>query len=311
MNESFWLPDGASTLSPEVDSLFYFVTWASAILFAGVLAAIVYLAFRYRRRHPGEVPTPVEPSKLIEITWIVLPTVLVLIVFNWGFKLFIRQGVSPPDAYEIQVRAAQWKWDFEYPNGTVVTDEVHVPVDRPVRFVMSSVDVLHSLFVPEFRVKHDVLPDRYTSVWFEATRTDTFTVFCTEYCGLDHSGMLATLVVDSQGDFEAWLSEAGAAEDLPLPELGANLYEQQMCVQCHSLDGSAGIGPTFQGLFGSTETLSDGSVVQVDENYLRESILEPGAAVVEGYQNVMPAAYGSLSERQISALITFIREQSQ
>lgn len=311
MNGSFWLPEGASTLSQEVDSLFYFVTWASAILFVGVMAAMIYFAIRYKRRQAYEVPAPVEPSKFIEISWIVIPTILVLIVFNWGFKVFIKQGVAPPDSYDITVRASMWKWDFEYPDGTVSTGELHVPVDRPVRLMMSSSDVIHSFFVPEFRVKQDVLPDRYSSVWFEATRVDTFQVFCTEYCGNGHSAMLADVVTHSQGEFEDWLESAGAAEDLPLPELGERLYEQQMCVQCHSLDGSATIGPTFQGLFGSTETLADGSSIQVDENYLRESILEPGATIVEGFQNVMPAAYGSLSERQVSALIEFIRLQSE
>ena len=311
MDGSFWLPDGASTLAPEIDSLFYFVTWASAILFFGVMAAMVYFAYRYRRREELEVPSPVEPSKVVEVTWIVLPTILVLVVFNWGFRVFIKQGVAPPDSYEIQVRASMWKWDFEYPDGTISTGELHVPVDRPVRLVMSSADVLHSFFVPEFRAKQDVLPDRYSSVWFTATRQDTFNVFCTEYCGTGHSAMLATVIVGSQNDFEDWLQSAGAAEDLPLPELGARLWEQQMCVQCHSTDGSPGIGPTVLGLYGSTETLADGSTVDVDENYLRESILEPGAKIVQGYQNVMPPAYGSLSERQVSALIAFIQEQSE
>lgn len=311
MNGSFWLPEGTSTLAPEIDSLFYFVTWASAILFFGVMAAMVYFAYRYRRRDELEVPSPVEPNQIIEITWIVLPTILVLIVFNWGFKVFIKQGVAPPDSYDIQVRASMWKWDFEYPDGTTTTGEFHVPVDRPVRLIMSSADVLHSFFVPEFRVKQDILPDRYTSVWFTATKQDTFNVYCTEYCGNGHSAMLATVVTESQGEFENWLQSAGAAEDLPLPELGARLYEQQMCQQCHSTDGTPGIGPTMLGLYGSTETMADGETVQVDENYLRESILEPGARIVEGYQNVMPPTYGGLSERQVSALITYIEELSE
>ena len=307
MNETFWLPESASTLAPEVDSLFYFVTWASVILFVGVMAAMVYFAYRYRRRDELEVPAPVEPNKIIEITWIVVPTILVLILFNWGFKVFVKQGVAPPDSYEIQVRASMWKWDFEYPNGTVTTGELHVPVDRPVRLVMSSADVLHSFFVPEFRAKQDVLPDRYSSVWFTATKQDTFNIFCTEYCGNGHSAMLAKVVAESQDEFEGWLETAGVDEDMPLPELGAQLYEQQMCVQCHSTDGTPGVGPSLAGLAGTTETLSDGSTVQVDENYLRESILEPGAKIVEGYQNVMPPTYGSLSERQVSGLIAYIQ----
>ncbi len=307
MTGSFWLPDGASTLSPDIDSLFYFVTWASIILFAGVAAAIVYLAYRYRRR-PGAVPARVKPSKIVEISWVVLPTILVLVVFNWGFRLFIEQSVAPPNAYEIYARGAMWKWDFEYPTGTVSTNELHVPVDRPVRLVMSSEDVLHSFFVPAFRVKQDVLPDRYSSVWFEATRVDTFQVFCTEYCGAGHSIMLASVITHSQGDFEAWLASAGVDEDTPLPELGAQLYQQQACFACHSLDGTAVIGPSFAGLYGKTETLDDGSTALVDDDYLRESIVDPGAKIVEGYQNVMQP-YAGLSDRELSALIAFIREQ--
>ncbi|MEX0821149.1 MAG: cytochrome c oxidase subunit II [Rhodothermales bacterium] len=308
MNDTFWLPESASTMSPEIDSLFYFVTWASIILFVGVVAATIYLAVRYRRQDEVHVPQPVEPNTIVEISWIILPTILVLIIFNWGFKLFIDQSVSPPDAYEIQVRGSMWNWEFEYPNGTVTVGELHVPVDRPVRLNMSSVDVLHSFFVPEFRVKQDVLPDRYSSVWFEATRTDTFHVFCTEYCGQGHSEMLSSLVTHSQGDFEEWLASAGTDEDMPLPELGQQLYEQRGCAACHSIDGTAGIGPTLQGLYGETETLADGSTVEVDEDFLRESILEPGATIVEGYQNVMPAAYGNLSERELSGLIAYIEQ---
>lgn len=309
MNESFWLPDGASTMAPEIDSLFHFVNWASAILFVGVVGAMIYLAFRYRRRHDGELPAPVEPSKIVEVSWIILPTILVLIVFNWGFKLFIDQSVSPPDSYEVQVRGSMWSWEFEYPNGAISVGELHVPVDRPVRLNMSSIDVLHSFFVPAFRVKQDVLPDRYSSVWFQATRTDTFQVFCTEYCGQQHSGMLASVITHSQGDFEEWLSSAGVDEDMPLPELGEQLYNQRQCMACHSLDGTPGIGPTFQGLYGATETLDDGSTVEVDDNYLRESILEPGATIVQGYQNIMPAAYTNLSERELSGLVAFIEQQ--
>lgn len=307
MTGSFWLPDGASTLSSDVDSLFYFVTWASIILFAGVAAAVAYLAYRYRRG-AGAVPVRVKPSKIVEISWVALPTILVLIVFNWGFRVFIEQSVAPPNAYEIYVRGAMWKWDFEYPTGTVSTNELHVPVDRPVRLVMSSEDVLHSFFVPAFRVKQDVLPNRYSAVWFEATRVDTFQVFCTEYCGAGHAIMLASVITHSQGDFEAWLASAGVDEDTPLPELGAQLYQEQVCIACHSLDGTPGIGPTFAGLYGKTETLDDGSEVVADDDYLRESIVEPGAKLVEGYANVM-TPYPQLSDRELSALIAFIREQ--
>lgn len=309
IGEGIWLPESASTLAPELDSLFYFVYWVSVVLFVGVVACMLYFAYKYRRSEPGERAELVQENKLIEISWVIIPTILVLIVFTWGFRLFIRQGVAPPDAYQINVRAQQWSWLFEYPNGAT-SNELHVPVNRPVRLKMSSTDVLHSFFVPAFRVKQDVLPNRYSYVWFEATQRDTFKVLCTEYCGTGHSGMLADVVVQSQAQFEDWIESAGAPEDMPLPQLGERLYTQQGCATCHSLDGSRTVGPSFQNLYGSEETLSDGSTVTVDENYLRESILKPGAQIVQGFQNVMPASFSSLSEREVSALIAFIKSQS-
>ncbi len=304
-----WLPEDASTLAPAVDSLFYFVLWVSVILFVGVVAAMVYFAFKYRRRDPHMVPVPVKESKILEISWVIIPAILVLLVFNWGFRLYVELGVPPPNSYEIRVTAKQWLWEFEYPNGTKTTNELHVPVDRPVKLVMSSTDVIHSMFIPVFRVKHDVLPNRYSAVWFEATKMGEYTAFCTEYCGTQHSGMLASVVVHRQDDFENWLETAGGSgEDMPLPEYGQVLYQQQACFTCHSIDGSDKVGPTFQGLFGRSEQLQGGGSVQVDENYLRESILEPNAKIVAGYQPVMPP-YASLNERQVSALIEFIKQQ--
>ena len=309
-NGTVWMPEGASTFAGDIDALFYFVHWSSVILFVGVVAAMCYFAVRYRRRSVEDRPVPVKENKLIEASWIVIPTILVLVVFNWGFRSFITLNVAPPDAYEIIVRGRQWLWEFEYPNGTTTIGELHVPVDRPVRLVMSSEDVIHSFFVPAFRVKHDVLPNRYTSVWFQATRTGEFDIFCTEYCGTQHAGMLGMVVVESQEDFNEWLESGGGDfDEMPLPEYGEVLYQQQGCNACHSLDGSNLVGPSFQGLYGSQHGLEDGSTVTVDENYLRESILAPAAQIAEGYQPIMPASYSALSERQVSALIAFIEAQ--
>jgi len=308
-SNSVWLPTDASTLAPEYDSLFYFVLWASVVIFVGVVAAMVWFAYKYRRQSPDERPELVEESQLMEISWVVIPTILVLIVFTWGFRAFIKFGVAPPDAYQIDVRAQQWSWLFTYPDGTQ-SSELHVPVDRPVRLKMNSTDVLHSFAVPAFRVKQDVLPNRYSYVWFESTKTGTYKVYCTEYCGTEHSGMLADVVVQSQSDFEQWLQEAGTPEDMPLPELGQRVYQQQGCQACHSLDGSRMVGPTLQNAYGTERQFADGSSAVADENYLRQSILNPGEHVVEGYQNVMPASYSSLSDRQVNALVAFIKEQS-
>jgi len=305
----FWLPEAASTMAPEVDSLFNFVTVVSTILLVGVVAAMLWFIYRYRRQNPGERPAPVEESKLLEISWIVIPTILVLLVFNWGFKSFITQKTIPPDAYEIRVQARQWSWSFEYPNG-VTSDTMYVPANEPVKTTMTSSSVLHSFFVPAFRVKQDVLPNRYSSVWFEATKKGTFDVFCTEYCGLDHSEMDAAVKVVSRERFDQWLKQAATPKDIPLPRLGEQLYSQQGCQGCHSLDGSDMVGPTWKGLYGKTgHEMSDGSTVTADENYLRTSILQAGDKVVQGYQNVMPS-YASLSEKEVAGLVAFIKEQS-
>lgn len=303
------MPEAASTLAPSIDSLFYFVTWTSAILFSGVVAAMVYFAFRYRRRQAAEVPVPIKESKLLELTWTVIPTILVLIVFTWGFKTYIKIGVAPPEAYEIRVTGKKWLWEFAYPNGTTSVGELHVPVDRPVKLTMNSVDVIHSFFVPAFRVKHDVIPNRYTQVWFQPTRTGEFDVFCTEYCGTSHSGMLAKVIVQTQEEFNEWVETGGTdLGDMPPVELGQMLYTKLACNSCHSLDGSPGVGPTWQGLFGKTGHPTSAGPVTVDENYLREAITQPAAKVVEGYQPVMPP-YPNLSEAELAGLIAFIKEQ--
>ena len=305
----FWLPEAASTMAPKIDSLFTFVNVVSGILLVGVVAAMLWFMYRYRRQDPAERPSPVKESKLLEISWIVIPTILVLLVFNWGFKSFVAQKTIPDNAYEIRVQARSWGWSFEYPNG-VTTDTLYVPADEPVKTTMSSQDVIHSFYVPAFRVKQDVLPNRYTSVWFEATKEGTYDLFCTEYCGRNHSEMDAEVKVVSRARFDQWLESAATPDDIPLPELGEKLYTQQGCQGCHSLDGSDMVGPTWKGLYGKTDhQMADGSMVTADANYLRESILQSGAKVVEGYQNVMPS-YASLSEREVTGLVEFIKEQS-
>ncbi len=307
---TLWLPPAESTLAPEIDGLFYFVYWISVVIFALVVLSMLYFVVRYRRRRPDEQPPHVKESKLLELSWIVVPTILCMIVFTWGFQSFLRLGTAPPDAYQITVRAKKWLWEFEYPNGTVATNELRVPIGRNVRLVMSSEDVLHSFFVPAFRVKHDVLPNRYTSVWFNATTEGEKQVFCTEYCGTQHSGMLAKVMVLPEDEFQEWVESGGGNfDDMPLPEYGATLYQQQACFTCHSTDGTQVIGPTFQGLFGKTRAFTDGTSTVADENYIRESILNPAAKIVEGFNPIMPASYSGLNERQLSALIAFIQEQ--
>ena len=304
---TFWLPESGSTLSPELDALFYFVYWLSVVIFIAVTIAVVVFAIKYRRRSDSDVPPIVHESKILETAWIVVPTILVLIVFTWGFRNFLKLNTPPANAYEIQVTGKQWIWDYTYPNGKKSTGDLHVPVDRPVRLVMTSDDVLHSFFVPAFRVKMDVVPNRYSSVWFEATVTREHPILCTEYCGTQHSGMMGNVVVQSSEDFDAWLQSG--VEDMAPEEYGALIYTQQNCNVCHSLDGSRLVGPSFQGVFGMQRNFTDGTSGVVDENYLIESIVNPMAKVVESYPPGMPTIYSSLDSDQLNALVAFIKEQ--
>ncbi len=303
---TFWLPESASTVSGDVDSLFYLVTWISVVIFVLVVAAMVYFMMRYRRHHAGQVGAPAHESKWFEMSTVVVSTILVLIVFTWGFRVYLKLNIAPPGAYEIQVTASQWKWDYTYPDGTVYAGDLHVPADKPVRLVMNSIDVLHSFFVPQFRVKQDVLPNRYSSVWFEATRADTFDVYCTEYCGNQHSGMLGQVIAHPQEEFEEWLASAGGGGLSP-EEYGERLFGQNNCNTCHSIDGTRLVGPTMQGLFGSQRQLVSGESVEADENYLLSSIVAPAAQVVEGYPPAMPPSYGSLPQDQLDALVAYIK----
>ena len=303
-----WLPEAASTVAGDVDALFYFILWVSTILFVGVIGTLVLFAWRFRRRSEGDRPVPVHENKLIEASWIIVPTVLVAVVFVWGFRLFLEMGIAPPNSYEIDVRARKWSWLFEYPDG-VQSSELHVPVNRPVKLRMISEDVNHAFFVPAFRVKNDVFQGRYSYVWFEATRRDTFDVVCAEYCGTAHSDMLTRVVVHSQDNFESWLADNAMDADMTPAERGERIYTQQGCFACHSLDGSTMTGPSFQGLAGSTRTFTDGTTAEADDNYLRAAIVNPAAEIVEGYQALMPGTYSGLPAEDIDALVAFIQAQ--
>ncbi len=302
------LPEQASSLASSFDYTFYVVYYLALFFFGGVMLAIIIFSLLHYRRAREERPPVIRESKLLELTWVIIPSILVIIVFTLGFKNYVKARVSPPPAYEIKVTGKQWLWQFEYPDGTTSVGELYVPVNRPIRLLMSSTDVIHSFYVPAFRLKYDVLPSRYTTMWFTAIKTGDYDIFCAEYCGTSHSGMLAKLHVVSQEEFDNWLASAGGPpEGVSLAEYGAQLYQQFACFTCHTTDGSKGIGPTFKGLFGKEEVLEDGTTVVVDENYLRESILDPKAKIVKGYPPVMPPYQGQLNDRQITALIEFIK----
>lgn len=302
------LPPAKSTLAGETDALFYFINITSLILLTGITIAIIYFSWKYRRRSENDVTPVITHNSKLEITWSIIPLILVMIVFGWGFTGYVNLTTPPDDAYEVRVVAKSWLWEFHYRNGAVSVGELHVPVDRPVKLVMSSDDVIHSFFVPDYRIKRDVLPNRYTSVWFEAMETGESIIFCTEYCGTQHSNMDAKVVVHTQEDFETWLETSDAMDDDMTPaEQGEVLVQRNACDNCHSVDGSSMQGPTFKGLWQSERQFEDGTTAVADENYIRESILEPSAKMVQGYPDVMPSYQGTLSDRQIDAIIEYIK----
>ena len=306
---SFWLPEQASTVAREVDSAFYFVYWISAFFFVLITGLIVWFAVRYRYR-PGirEKADPAPHHNLtLEVAWTVPPTLLVVAFFWVGFRGFMDLVTPPDNSYDVQVTGQKWNWLFTYPGGYVDPD-LHVPVYVPIRLTLSSQDVIHSFFVPAFRVKRDVVPGRYAKAWFQAQKAGEYQLFCAEYCGTSHSKMLSKVVVHEPGQFEHWLADASNFLDKMSPEdAGKKLYEQRGCPQCHSVDGKPGTGPTFLGLFGSTQAITAGGAVVADENYIRASILQPAAQVVAGFEPVMPSFQGRLSDREIDAIIAYLK----
>ncbi|MCF7805858.1 MAG: cytochrome c oxidase subunit II [Candidatus Marinimicrobia bacterium] len=311
---TFWMPQGSSTIAGEVDALFYFILWASVFFFLLVVGLSIYFIMKYRRREGREEATShIDYNIKLEAIWTIIPIILVVIVFVWGFKTYMKMQIVPRDAIEIKVTGRQWMWLFDYPNGSNSINELVVPVDQPVKLTLSSEDVIHSFYIPQFRIKQDVLPSRYTIAWFEATNTGEYDLYCAEFCGKGHSEMLATVRVVSQEQYASFLEGAGVegGEGMSLEQVGKQVYTSRACNTCHSIDGSPNVGPTFQNAYGHEVQLQDGSTVTVDENYIRESILEPKAKVVEGFQPVMPTFQGLVSERQIDGIIAYLKSLSE
>ncbi|MCH8028568.1 MAG: cytochrome c oxidase subunit II [Candidatus Dadabacteria bacterium] len=303
-----WLPEAASSIAGRVDNVIWFVTIISLVFFVFITALLVVFAIKYRRRSEDD-ETPYQVSHhTLEVVWTIIPSILVMVIFVYGFVVFEDLRTPPKDAMEINVTGKQWLWQFHYDNGKSTINELFVPEGRPVKLVMTSDDVLHSFFVPEFRVKQDLVPGMYTYLWFKAIKKGEFNIFCAEYCGTNHSGMLGKVKVLSPADFEKWkTSKEELIAGANLVEAGAELYTKRACIGCHSIDGSPMVGPTFKGIFGRQETLADGQEITVDENYLRKSIYEPQAQVVKGYQPIMPSFKGIISDNEVSALIAYMK----
>jgi cytochrome c oxidase subunit 2 len=308
--DSFWMPPRASSVAPAVDFVFNYIMAICAFFFALIMVLLVVFLIVYRRR-PGVEPGPAPShSTPLEIFWSVIPLGLVVSIFYFGFTTYMEMKNPPRNSLEIGVVAQKWSWAFQYADGTV-TDKLHVPVDRPVRLTMQSRDVIHSLFVPAFRVKMDVVPGRYTQAWFKAVTPGEWDLYCAEYCGAGHSDMLSKVVVHKPGEFERWLEEsAKAAGSMSPAQRGEKLFRTRGCGACHSTDGTpkTGGGPSLKGVFGHAVKVSKGDPVEsADENYLRESIVEPNARLVEGFGPIMPTFKGQLKDSEISDLIEYIK----
>lgn len=305
-----WLmPESASTLAADVDALTHFLVVVSVVFFVFIVAAMIFFAIRYRRRGLGENTSSVDRNHTLEIAWTVVPSILLFIAFIWGFQVYMKMAIVPKDAIEVKVTGQRWFWTFDYANGKNSVGEFVVPVNTPVKLLLSSQDVIHSFFVPVFRIKMDALPNRYTVEWFEATKEGEFKAYCAEFCGTSHSNMMATIKVVSRDAYEAWLEEeAHEGAGLPLAELGKKIYRSNACFTCHTIDGTKGIGPSWKAAFGKTRKLQSGKSILVDENYVRESILDPMAKVSAGYAPVMPTYQGILKDRDIDAIVAYLKE---
>src|SRR5215469_1144358 len=309
------MPPVGSEFAKEIDFMYMGLFWLSVVLFLMIAIPTVYFAWRYRYR-PGRVTPHATHNTTIEIIWTVLPLLLCVAIFFWGLKGWMEYAVAPGDAMEVQITAKKWLWQFEYPDGSRTINDLHVPVNRNVRFVMTSEDVIHDFFVPDMRVKHDIIPGRYTEVWFNPTAMGKHVITCAEYCGKGHSDMHAVLTVENDADFAKFLETGGTEwEDYfngkdpkkSPADWGRVQYETKGCNSCHTVDGTKSKGPSWKGIWGKMETLNNGSKVLVDENYVRESMMSPSAKVVNGFEPIMPSFQGLLKENQIKGLIAFIQ----
>ena len=309
MDQGFPLfPQQASSMAPHVDHLYFYLLVVSFFFATLIALSVIYFAIKYRRRSESELPPGVEGSLKLEVAWSVIPLLISLTFFFWGAKLFFAMNRPPTDALEISIVGKQWMWKIQHADGQREINELHVPVGRPVRLTMTSEDVIHDFFVPAFRMKKDVVPGRYATAWFEATRPGRYHVFCAQYCGTKHSAMTGWVEVMDPLAFQNWL--AGGTGGESLASAGAKLFVLHACNTCHRPDSLAR-GPNLEGLFGKTVTLQDGRTLVADENYIRESIVAPNAKLVAGFQPIMPTFQGLISEEGLLQLVAYIKSVSK
>lgn len=312
MTNAHAFQEAASRTTGQVDSLFLFIAGVCLFFFVLVEGLLIYFAVRYRRRK-GEEPAPtpdIRSNVILETVWVLIPTIVVVVFFYYGFMVFRDIRAPAPGAVDIHVTGRQFFFTFRYPDGRKAVNELRVPVGKPVKLVMTSDDVIHSFYVPAYRIKQDLVPGQYTTLYLHPDRAGTYDVLCAEYCGVGHSNMRASLIVMEPDAYARWQTEKPAEEAGTLVERGRELAEKSGCLQCHAIEGEPKVGPNFGGLIGRKIPLADGTSVTADEEYVRESILDPNAKVVKGYAPVMPTFKGSLSTEDVSALIAFLKSLS-
>ncbi len=300
-------PQQASSFAGSVDSLYGFLIAVTAFFSLLIGTLVVVFAIRYRRRSPDEIARDVHESGLLEVVWTVIPFGLVLVMFFWGASVFFRITRPPANTLDVYVTGKQWMWKIQHADGHREMNELHVPIGQPVRLTMASEDVIHSFFVPAFRFKRDVVPGRFSIAWFEATKPGKYHLFCAEFCGTRHSGMIGWVYAMKPADYQAWLS--GGAPGESLAAAGAKRFQEQACNSCHTEQAGAR-GPSLVGLFGKTVRLQGGQTIVADEAYIRESITNSQARLVEGYPPIMPTFQGLISEDGLLQLVAYVKSLS-
>jgi cytochrome c oxidase subunit II len=302
------VPDSASTLSWKVDAIYFYLSGVTLFFTLLISAVLIFFVIRYRRRTPYEIPRPIAGSHKLETLWTIIPFVISMTIFGWAARVYFEQSHPPENAIEVYVVGKQWMWKIQHSTGQREINELHVPVGRKVKLIMTTEDVIHDFFVPAFRMKADVVPGKYTTQWFEATKPGTYHLFCAEYCGMNHSGMIGSVIVMEPREFDNWLSgNIGATTPAAA---GQQLYQTLGCASCHGANGEGGRGPTLAGVFGKQTMLTTKLTIKADEAYIRESILNPQAKLVDGFGPIMPTFQGQVSEDQLVQIIAFMKSLS-
>lgn len=297
-------PPAASTIAQGVDQLYYLLTVITLFFTALIFGMIFYFMIRYRRRRESDIASGPNDNLPLELTWTIIPALMCVVLFIWGSFLYVRNSRPPKSSMEIFVIGKQWMWHIEHPEGVREINELHVPVNTPVRIILTSQDVIHDFYIPAFRVKKDALPGRYTSLWFEATEVGTYHLYCAQYCGTDHSKMIGWVYVMNPTDYANWL--AGGSKTESMAEAGEKLFGRYSCSTCHLADGT-GRGPSLVGLFGKPEKLQGGESRVVDETLIRQAISVPNSVLLPNYPPIMPSFQGQINEEQLLQLISYIK----